>query len=277
LSPASVEKALELTHQNPELAAWFEEAQSIDAVMIGAFHSIEPPADLHAKIMAAARPHLTGAGRSDLPHADTKVDSGDEDAALMALGEDDELSSPGKDRVRATGRVAPSVWLALAASVIIALGAGYFFLAHDWQAGLALPFTVISSEVPRLTANHHHAFGSKRNDMGEIRTWLAANGGTPQFDLPESLKGFVGVNCEVTDIRGVRVSVICLAMKSGRIVHLYVMDRARLANSPPLGHADFSQIGSYALASWSDETHSYILSEPGDTEKLKSLMEAKAG
>ncbi|HSI83927.1 MAG: hypothetical protein ACAI35_18860 [Candidatus Methylacidiphilales bacterium] len=277
LSPESVQAALELTHQNPELAAWYEESQAIDAGMMEGFQAIEPPADLRDKILAAARPHLTVASTTsspqsqEIPELPQAAVPSPESQSRAEVSRSSDLNS-GDVASRGGSSAALPLWMALAASVIIALGVSYYFLAGSGAGSQPLPFAAVSAEVPRMTQTHHHAFGSKRNDIAEIRVWLKANGGTPDFDLPKSLEGFKGVNCEVANIRGLRVSVICLAMNGGRVVHLYVMDRARLTAPPPLLKPEFSQKGLYAMASWSDQRFSYILSEPGSEEKIRTLL-----
>src|ERR1043165_639326 len=58
LSPESVDAALNMTNENPELAAWYEQELAIDEAMSDMLTAIDPPDDLRDRILVAAAPRV---------------------------------------------------------------------------------------------------------------------------------------------------------------------------------------------------------------------------
>ncbi|PTY01201.1 hypothetical protein DB346_13795 [Verrucomicrobia bacterium LW23] len=277
LSPESVERALEMTNINPELAEWYEQELAIDDAMAEALASVEPPAGLRDRIVAAgaaatARIAAERTGVNPVKDVPAKSAEHAEDrhaGIAMASNRDGRGGRDGSRKIDLQ-------WLVLIASVIFAAGVGYFFIVQPvvfTPGSDPLPFATITEEVPRLTESHRHALPAPAKSIAEVRAYLKSQGAPSEFDVPQGLVKFWKLNCEVALINGMPVSVLCFKLDGGRIVHLYVMDRTRLKDSPPLGVPDLKQMGRYGLASWSDKKKSYILAEPIEAVELIKFLQ----
>jgi len=223
-------EALAQMERDPALAEWFSDQNAADESMRSAMRSIQPPAHLREAILSSAK--IT-------PFPTARFS----------------WSRP--------------AWLAVAAAVVIGLGAGFFFSSGQ---GGKLPLAALDAEIPRLTDAHKHAVESGAGDLDKIRAWLAANGGAADFAVPGGLKSRGGVACEIASVRGQKVSILCFGLGGGRTAHLYVVDRSQLSDPPPVGTPEIRQQGAYATASWSDGGHSYILAQRGDADSLRGLL-----
>jgi hypothetical protein len=161
----------------------------------------------------------------------------------------------------------PQFWLAAAACVLLGLSA---FLLFPRQSQLSP--TSLVAQIPALNARHDHTLAVSPDALGEIRSWLAKNDAASDFILPKGLADLQGIACEVASIDGTQVTILCFHINDKRIAHLYVVDRSRLKN--PLDSSDpaFLQIGDTAIATWSAGSHSYFLSESGDSKDLERLL-----
>lgn len=158
-------------------------------------------------------------------------------------------------------------WLAAAAVVALAVGLSLMLPA---RGGLTL--ARMNEEIPRLTPLHDHGFGSETGNIEEVRKWLAANGGTGNFEVPQGLKGRGAVGCEVASIEGTKVTILCFHLEGREPAHLYVVNRGQVSPAPPERAADFSQDGEFAVASWSEGNLSYFLALRGNEDEVRGLL-----
>jgi hypothetical protein len=254
---ALFEEALAQTERDPELAEWFAEQSRLDDLMRDALRDVEPPTDLLAAILASAKTSREG-----------------EAPAFSKASEESTARQEPRPRGLPVEATRPNpwitpTWLALAAAVAIAAGA--LFLVARSQ-GPRVPLAAIDAAIPQMTRAHEHPFATEDDDIGKIRAWLAGNGGATGFDVPAGLRGIRGMGCEVTSVNGAKISIVCFEMPGGGAAHLYVMDRSALRNPPPEGHADIQRRNGIAMASWSDDRHSYILAMAGSDNAVRALL-----
>lgn len=159
------------------------------------------------------------------------------------------------------------IWLAAAALVVIGVVAG-LLLPRDKRPS----FAILEAEIPQLTAAHKHPFEGRIAEAEKIRSWFASNGAPSKFDMPASLRAAKGMGCEVVDVQGAKVSLMCF--RSGEShAHLYVVDRSQFSHAPVVGEKpQMQQAGEYAMASWSEGNLTYILAARGNVDSLKRLL-----
>ncbi len=162
----------------------------------------------------------------------------------------------------------PLAWLAAAACVVLALGVAFLLPNRSGSLSLAK----LKAEIPGLTSAHAHSFADGGGDLEKIRSWLAAHGGVADFTIPAGLVNRGAVGCEVASINGTKVSILCFHLDEGRTAHLYIVDRAQMAEAPPPGTPQINQQGAYAVASWSQNGNAYFLAQQGSAEGLRQLL-----
>jgi len=159
-------------------------------------------------------------------------------------------------------------WFAIAAGIVLAVGAVFFFVPR----GNTLQLATLKAQIPKLTAAHEHSFAAKKGEWDSARSWLAKNGGAADFVFPPGLTALGGVECEVISIDKVNVTILCFQAGDRRTTHLYVLERSHLANPPPTGSPEMLQIGDFATASWSQGDRSYILAQRGSVSDLSAFF-----
>jgi len=223
-------KALELARTNPELGAWFAEQQKFDAAMGQALQSQLPPADLKARILS----------QQILPTAPKRL-------SFSSF----KLLAP------------------LAAAVVFFAG---LFTLHEssffFVGGHAMTLTAFASQA--LTIKEQGvALGMKSTDPEQLRKWLAERGAPASFVIPPGLRGVPSAGCQSYTINGTKVSLVCFNLGDNRIAHLFIVDKTALADAAPDAHLQLREQDGIALASWSGEGKSYVLT--GDNISMEIL------
>jgi hypothetical protein len=183
-----------------------------------------------------------------------------------------------RESILAAAKVAPieppkfsrfsTVWLAIAAGIVLAAGALFFFAPRGGKLDLA----ALDARIPKLTSVHEHSFASAKGNMDAARAWLHQHGGAYDFVFPKGLTALGGMECEVLAIEKVNVTILCFQAGNGHTAHLYVVDRSQLANPPPTGTPEMRQLGDYATASWTQGDRSYVLAQRGDIAELSRIL-----
>lgn len=162
-----------------------------------------------------------------------------------------------------------SAALAIAA-VLVAL-VGIAALMRPSAGVLADPaLAALALKIPALTALHDHSKSSP-GDMDVIRAWLAANGGQAGFTIPNGLKNAAGVACEVTEIEGKNVTILCFEIGNNRIAHLYVVETPS-SNPGTGGKPAFFELDGVSVATWHERGLSYFLAERGPIASVRGLL-----
>ena len=162
-------------------------------------------------------------------------------------------------------------WLA----PVLALAAVLVLLAAiDFAKPKAKPtdpvLAALALKIPALTDAHNHP-KAVAGDIAPLRSWLAEHGGASGFQLPKSLQDAAGMACEVTEVEGRKVTILCFDIGVDRHPHLYVVETP--GNQPdPDGRPVVSEIDGVAVASWRQNGLTYFLAERGPIESVRNLL-----
>lgn len=231
-----ISEALEQARLDPELGRWFAKQQTFDSKMAHAVKSLQPPEHLKAAILVASQ--------AAQKNRETEV------RALRR-------------------RWAKPAWMALAASVVLLLGGVVLFHATEPKP---IPFASVTNRILQLRDQLPLALGAINTDPKELQRWLAAHRGPHDFDLPSGLAAKSSVGCQVFNIQGNKVSLICFQLDDQRVVHYFVMERSELINPPPVGQPVTIEENGTSFVAWSDKHRSYVLAEFATGSDLKTLL-----
>ncbi len=210
LDPALAEAIIDL-ETDPELEAWFDEQQLVDARISDQFQSIQAPAGLKDTILAGM--HL---------HAANKVTREAVDTAQNAT------PFPVQGRMRSR-RIAS--WVGIAAGVGIAalflLAFALLYLPRETptsaftQAEIPPVIQFLSDEIDTLNPSK---FDKRDPNPENLRRFLASNQSPAPQSLPAMLKDVPTIGCLTFQFEGARLSMICF--KNGAVYHLVTAEKA---------------------------------------------------
>jgi hypothetical protein len=231
-------EALEQAQRDPGLGEWFAAERTCDGAICAKLEEVPIPADLKTTILMS---HSMSGKR--FPSLSTIL----------------EWLSP-----------KPAMAFAFAACVAIGLLAlGLFNLKGPSTSGSFQDSVAHFAATQDLTPKHMTA------DMKEIRTWLAEKDGPSQFNLPKSIEELASIGCQVADLDGQKVSIVCfwVNQENKEAVHLFVADRFKIKNPPPYNAPPvYAKNGKIVTASWSDSKYAYTLTGEGDENYLKTFL-----
>jgi hypothetical protein len=127
-------------------------------------------------------------------------------------------------------------------------------------------------------AQADYTMNLETNDPVQIRAYLAKNNAPADYALPTALQNAGTAGCAISVWQGHQVSMICF--KTGRPLRpgsksdlwLFVAKRAAVAEAPALGRVVFERAAPTITASWSDDSHTYVLAALGDEALLKKYL-----
>ncbi len=160
-------------------------------------------------------------------------------------------------------------WLAIAAAIVLFAGLAFVALRPH-----STPFTIagVTSEIGRLHRAERISLGAMTSDPEQIQRWLKEHGGPHDFTAPTGLTSQMRLGCQVLDINGNKVSLVCFQIEGGQLVHLLVMDRRRLADPPVIGKPIMLQEGELAFATWSEGDRTYVLASKIGADELRKFL-----
>ncbi len=221
-----------------ERADFPQAGDSRDAAMIGALASIQPPADLRGRILAAMDRSTT-------------------------------VAFPKRSLWR---RVA----LPLAAAAGVAFA--FFLTRNNGsQSAVAsnspLPVDVVQAGFIRAYESPLFSLDEKRGDHRDLLKHLASRKLPCPGCLPPGLVGVKSIGCRELVIDGKRGSLICFDERENGVVHLVIFRREDVSGDlPQRDRPSFAQKGHWAAARWSDDKNVFILVGATDLRKLASLF-----
>jgi hypothetical protein len=163
----------------------------------------------------------------------------------------------------------PAAWwfrpwrLAVAATAVLLLGVGLFFLLPRHQTQLASFRGMMAFYAAQKRG--HVVFES--HDFAAIREWLQSRGVSTNFDLPTALPERSTEGCRVVDWNGHKATMLCF-VRNGAHMDLFVMDRAGLPDLPENSAPQYAAAGGLVTAVWSKGEKVYLLTG----EKKESLQ-----
>jgi hypothetical protein len=127
-------------------------------------------------------------------------------------------------------------------------------------------------------AQANYTMNLETNDPVRVRAYLAKNNAPADYTFPTALHDAETAGCAISVWQGHQVSMICF--KTGRPLRtgsksdlwLFVAKRATVADAPTPGHVAFERAAPMITASWSDDSHTYVLAAMGDEELLKKYL-----
>lgn len=110
------------------------------------------------------------------------------------------------------------------------------------------------------------------SDLSRVAQFLEKKNAPSQFEIPKPLREMKPVGCRTLRFRGHDVSLICFQRGEGKLVHLFVMDRAALADLRRDSAPDFAKEGTWMTAAWAAGDHTYLVAAQGDREQLEKFL-----
>ena len=100
-------------------------------------------------------------------------------------------------------------------------------------------------------------------NLGVIMDWLHQEKAIPP-NVPARLALLDPVGCRVLSFRRHDVTLVCFDRESGKLAHLFVVDRAALPGLKPGAAVVFQREGEWTTATWTEKDHVYMIAVQGD-------------
>ena len=250
-SDPEVRAALQMADADPGLARLQEQTREFDDKVRDQMRRIEIPADLRQRILDSAG--STAPGPADIP-----------------------APSP-------SGKLLP--WLhpaafAAAAAIVILLALTFTFWRkpevplnpNEERPTLALADSNLIQTARTLYASMRPRF--KSGDGSEIRNFLSDQGGIIPVHLPEDIPWDKSFACDVLEINGTKVSIICFtAPDNSRSMHLFTFQRADFPNVEVPRKPRICTKGAPCGAAWRDEEQIHVLFSDKGEENLLAVLD----
>ncbi len=250
-SDPGVRAALQMADADPELARIREQIRDFDDRIKARMRQIEVPADLKQRILeAASRPSAAGSAVPAQPQ-------------------------PGK----LLSWLHPAAFAA-AAAIVILLALTFTFWAKPETPPASSP------ELPQLALadsslmqTAHALYASMRpkfksGEGSEIRNYLDSHGGNIPLHLPGNIPWEKSYACDVIQINGTKVSVICFtAPDNSRSMHLFTFERADFPDLKVPEKPSICTEGKPCSAAWQDEDQIHVLFSDKGTENLMAVLD----
>ena len=246
-SDPEVQQALKLAASDPELAQLHQEIKKFDEAFAGTFRSLPVPPNLYQNILEAAEEQR----QKRRPRAGTRF----------------------RDKILHWSHPAA---FAAAAAIILFLALSFTF----WNRPASTPpgqlfasgSNPIMETTQRLYANLQPSF--KSSDSGQIVNYLRQNGGILPTDMPDKLSLEQSFACDVMDVDGKRVSLICFLTPDGAgKLHLFTYAKSAFPESDISRAPTLQSSGRPASAVWSDQSSIHVLYSDRGEENLRQILD----
>jgi len=228
-----ISEAMQQARQDPSLDAWFKQEVELDAVFARQLQSVPVPPDLRAKILAGLK----------------TADPDPAEAKPWYYGK----------------------WLPLAAAILLIAGIAGFWMQSARNTGLSGWQTGSLGTISSILAGKTE-FDQASPDVSKLQAWLRERNAPAPQALPASLQSLASLGCKTITWEGRPVSIICFNLGNDNAVHLVILDRAGLQNTPPENHPRFVQEGDWITASWSEGNKAMMLTTKGDRKDLEKFF-----
>jgi len=245
-----VAQALAAAREDPALGEWLRDIAAFDRVFADKVQAAPVPDGLQASILAAARAQAQT--RSAQPAADT-----------------------GRGKVLRWFHPAA---FAAAAAILILLALSFTFWQRPGAPGA--PMTAQASIVPnQLVQTALGLYASMRPDYrsqqgGEIRHYLASNGGTMPAKPPRGFCWTKTFACSVVKADGASVTLICFeAPDQSRSMHLFIFPRSAFPGLEIPERPQVQRSGSASFAAWAEDEQIHVLFSDKGEDNLRAVLE----
>ena len=218
-----------------------------------------------------------------------------------------EILAAGREAARV--RASRARWrMAAAAAVILGLGifgASASFRGRIGQFGTPrIATTAVASAVVSYFADPNYQLPQVSADRGVLVKWLQLHGGPSTFQVPPALAGLSSYGCQVLDVQGQKVYLICFLLdtplantppgampakkmmvtvgpsgqmmkKSVPLVHLVVAPKSGFIDPPKPGERIIlPSTGEWNFTAWTQGDQVYLAAAALPAERLSSLVAA---
>lgn len=155
---------------------------------------------------------------------------------------------------------------AIAASIALLLAAGGWGWRHTApQFAATLPDFAL-----RFAGRGYIGLEQRGGDLEGLLRWLETRQAPLPAQVPPELAALRRLGCRTVEFRGREVSVICFDRE--REFHLFVARRADFPELETGAEPRFSARGNWAAASWSDQTHHYVVVSDAGAAAIGRLL-----
>lgn len=154
-------------------------------------------------------------------------------------------------------------WLAAAAIVAIFIGIGAFWLRPNAFERFDLYRTRIVSTVWR-----EYRMDIMTNSLPAVQTYLARNGAPTNYVVPPKLEQLSVTGGGKLKWGDEPVAMVCFDRGDQQMLFLFVVNRNALKGEPER-QPELQKINMFQTASWSDDSHLYVLAGPDDPQFLQ--------
>ncbi len=117
------------------------------------------------------------------------------------------------------------------------------------------------SAVAELVTSKGFELAVRDVPMAEQRAWLQTRGAPGGFVVPALLSDNKEIGCQVLEIEGVPITLVCFRHADGRTLHLFVAPLQRIRGGGDKKASVF-QVKAAGFLGWSDSEYSYVLADP---------------
>ncbi len=206
---------------------------------------------------------------------------------------------------KAAAARASRAWWRMAAAACVLLSLGIFgatsYFSHRAEAA-RLPTSAIAAAVKTYFSNPNYQLPQVSADRGVLIDWLRQNGGPANFEIPSALTGLSSYGCQVLDVNGEKVFLICFLLdppaaetppgtmpakkmmtvvgpdgqmmkKTVPLVHLVVAPKGKFASPPQTGErVVLSAGGEWNFTAWTQGDQVYVAAAALPAAHLAQLV-----
>jgi hypothetical protein len=244
-SDPEVRQALELAAKDPELSQLRQKIQAFDAAFSESLGSIEVPEGLQYQILAAAK------ARREPP-----VETAREPESIF--------------------RWFYPATFAAAAAIVILLALSFTFWNRPGAPGENPVLAASGIEVVDTAQKLYSALSPsyRPREGNDVLKYLASNGGSVPASLPGNIAFDESFACDVIDVDGDKVSIICFkAPDNSKSMHLFTFRRSDYPDFVIPDAPMMRQDGDACCATWADEEQIHVLYSDKGEENLRRILD----
>ncbi len=112
----------------------------------------------------------------------------------------------------------------------------------------------------------------KTKQVADIRAFLDKAGAPARFALPAKLENLEPVGCRTLRFRGNDVTLVCFKREGGKLLHLFVVNRAALPQVPRDRDPEYAAEGEWMTAAWSQGDQVFLMTVQGDRAIVEKYL-----
>jgi hypothetical protein len=155
--------------------------------------------------------------------------------------------------------VTPPSWQDWRVRVAVAASIAFVAVAAVARlAGRPKPFADFRQQLVEQAWAIPKHLDFESSDWKEVKGWLARHHVETNFALPPALTDLRLHGCNMVEVDGHQVPLICL-VDGPRHLHLFVVSGVRFPELPPEGLPDFEKCNGWKTASWRQHGKTFVL------------------